>query len=483
MYRIYGLDPQSEEISFERFMSFVHPDDREQRLQEIEQALETLHAADYYLQIIAADGSAKMLKGKGEIITGPGNKAIKLNGTCQDVTREYLLNKELQEKEQNFKQLINNAPDAIIVIDMESNITLWNPKTTEIFGWTSEEVTGKPLKDTIIPLRYQQAHEQGMKRLLASGESRVLNKTLELMATNKKQEEFYISLTISQTIQHGQTAFIAFLRDISVQKNTQLELLKKTNLLEFKNQELERINEELESFNFAASHDLQEPLRKIQTYSSRIIDRAKQILPAPLMRDFDKIMIASARMKKLLQDLLSFSQNTLTSQDAQTVDLDEMIAEVKNSYLTDVEEKKAEIKVDPLPLVKVVRFQFLQLFMNLLSNAIKYQQPGTPPVIKISSALIPNSEMGFNAVFPSKNYLRISVSDNGIGFEEEYSDKIFDLFTRLHGREQYTGTGVGLATCKKIVHNHQGFIKTESRVGVGSTFFIYLPEETMVGPY
>jgi signal transduction histidine kinase len=148
-----------------------------------------------------------------------------------------------------------------------------------------------------------------------------------------------------------------------------------------------------------------------------------------------------------------------------------------------VEEKKAEIKVDPLPLVNVVRFQFLQLFMNLLSNAIKYQQPGTPPVIKISSALIPNSEMGFNAVFPSKNYLRISVSDNGIGFEEEYSDKIFDLFTRLHGREQYTGTGVGLATCKKIVHNHQGFIKAESRVGIGSTFFIYLPEETMVGPY
>ncbi|MES2777626.1 MAG: PAS domain S-box protein [Bacteroidota bacterium] len=480
MYRIYGLEPQSEEITFDRFMSLVHPDDREKRQQEIQQSLQTGEAADYLLRIINPGGAEKMLKGKGEIIKDIYGQPLELNGTCQDITKEYLLNKELQEKEQNYSHLINNAPDAVIVINSSSVITLWNPKTTAIFGWTSEEVIGKQLSETIIPERYREAHKQGMKRFLDTGEAHILNKTLELTACNKNGEEFYISITISQTTQMGATAFIAFIRDISEQKNIQLELQKKTTLLEYKNLQLERINEELESFNFAASHDLQEPLRKIHTYGSRITDRAKSIMPPPVLNDFEKILGSAARMQKLLEDLLSFSQNTLKSQDAEPVDLNAMIGEVKNSFINDVEEKLVQIHMATLPIVKVVRFQFLQLFINLLTNAIKYQQENVPPEINISAMVVGSNGLQVKGMLPGKNYLRISVTDNGIGFEQEYAEKIFDLFTRLHSGGKYSGTGIGLATCKKIIHNHEGFITAESTLGKGATFFIYLPEESIV---
>ena len=480
MYRIYGLPPQSEKITLQRFLTFLDAEEREKRRLEIQRSLLTLQSEDYLIKITAADGKIKMLKGKGEVITDAYNKPLKLNGTCQDVTKEYLLNKDLQEKEQNFKQLINNAPDAVIVINEAGIITLWNPKTETIFGWSAAEVMGKPLSDTIVPARYKAAHEQGMKRFLATGESRILNKTLELTACNKNKQEFYISLTISQTTQAGQTAFIAFLRDISEQKNTQLELQHKTELLEYKNLELKRINEELESFNFAASHDLQEPLRKIHTYSSRILDKSKEMLTPQVASDFDKIMTAASRMQNLIQDLLQFSQNTLQEQQAEPVNLNAIIEEVKNSFLNDIEEKQVELHVEQLPVVKVAAFQFLQLFINLLSNAIKYQQPGVSPKITISAAVINSNNINFPGVFPATNYLRISVADNGIGFEQEYAEKIFDLFTRLHSRQKYEGTGIGLATCKKIVHNHQGFIIAQSSLGNGATFFIYLPEECIV---
>ena len=479
MYRIYGLEPQSEEISFERFLSLIHPDDRDKRKKEIEESLATLEAVDYFLRIVNPDGAVKMLKGKGEIITDNQGQPVLYNGTCQDVTREYLLNQDLQEKEQNLKQLIRNAPDGIIVIDPNSNITLWNPKSADIFGWTAEEVIGKKLTDTIIPVHYKEAHEQGIKRYLRTGEAHVLNKTLELVARNKEDKEVQISLTISETTQAGETAFIAFIRDISSQKETQAELQKKTMLLEYRNEELKQINKELESFNFAASHDLQEPLRKLQTYSSRILQKNPE-LPPQIAEDMQKIQKASARMQQLMSDLLSYSQNTPRLQDTEEVDLKLLIEEVKNNFLTGIDENRVVLKMGELPSIRVVRFQFLQLFLNLFTNAIKYQVPGNAPVISINSNLVNSDELPFKGNVLIKKYLRISVGDNGIGFEQQYAEKIFNLFTRLHHKDEYSGTGIGLATCKKIVQNHEGFIEAVGEPGKGATFNIYLPEECLV---
>lgn len=480
MYRIYGLPPQSEAITFNRFMALIHPDDREKRKKEIEQSLKTGVSEDYLLRIVNPDGSIKMLKGKGEVIKDKDNQPIKVIGTCQDITRQHKLNKELEEKEQNFRQLIHNAPDAIIVINEHNIITLWNPKTEAIFGWTAAEAIGMSLSETIIPRHQRQAHEQGMKRLLNTGEPRILNKTLELTACHKNEAELFISLTVSETMQGGKKAFIAFLRDITVQKQLQLDLARKTAMLEYKNLELERTNEELESFNFVASHDLQEPLRKIQLYTSRIMDFAATSPDPAVNKDLEKILSASSRMQLLIKDLLSFSQNTLQKQAASSINLNELIDEVKNVYLTNMEEKKVQLIVEPMPTIKVVQFQFLQLFINLLSNAIKYQQSGVAPRIHIHSQLVHSSKIDLKGMFPNKRYLAIEVADNGIGFDPQYADKIFDLFTRLHGKEKYDGTGIGLATCKKIVHNHEGFITARSEMGSGATFTIYLPEDCLV---
>ena len=480
MYRIYGLVPQSEQITFERFISLIHPDDREKRMQEIQQALETRKADDYILKIINPDGKIKILKGKGEVVTDENNLPAGINGTCQDITKEYLLNKDLKEKKENLKQLINNAPDGVIVINAENIIRLWNPKAEEIFGWTADEVIGRSITETIKPEKHKEAHESGMKRFLQTGEEHVLNKTLELEACNKNGHLFYISLTVSETTQDSKKAFIAFIRDISQQKNTQLELQKKSSMLEYKNVELERINQELESFNFAASHDLQEPLRKIHTYSNRITESYADEIPSNIAKHFGKIISAASRMQKLIADLLSFSQNTLKSKEVQLVDLNALMEEVKASVIDNVEESNVQLNVDPLPDVKVVHFQFQQLFINLLSNAIKYKRSDVAPKIKIESRIISSSDIDIKGIFPGKNFLKISVADNGIGFDTEYSEEIFNLFTRLHSKDKYSGTGIGLAICKKIVHNHDGLIKAESRPGEGSTFFIYLPEHCIV---
>lgn len=484
MYRIYGLEPQSERINFDRFISLVHPDDRESRIKEIQQSLATGIAEDYLLRIVNPDGKIKFLRGKGQVITGHDQKPVRLVGTCQDITRAHQLNVDLQEKEAYLKQVITNAPDSVIVIDETSTITLWNPKTEEIFGWTSDEVVGKDLSETIIPLQYREGHHKGMKRLLDTGVGPILNKTLSITAVHKDGHEFFISLTISQFVQRGSSSFIAFIRDITVEKQTQDELKEKTyqleelnEFLEFKNVELERMNKELESFNYIASHDLQEPLRKIQIFTNRILEKEYRTLNASTIEYLDKIGESSSRMKKLIEDLLTFSQASSHDSQFEMTDLNVILDEAKNAMLTSAEDKKVIIENTSLPKLKVVPFQIQQVFSNLLMNAIKYSKPGITPHIKISSELLTGDQLKIRGAVLKKHYAEIRFEDNGIGFDESQADKIFGLFYRLHSKEKYSGTGIGLAICKKMVQNHNGFIVARSTPQVGSVFSIYLPIE------
>jgi light-regulated signal transduction histidine kinase (bacteriophytochrome) len=319
-----------------------------------------------------------------------------------------------------------------------------------------------------------------MARYLATGEAILLNKTLELTACNKNKKEFYISLTISRTIQGGNLSFVAFLQDISKEKQIHLELQNKTSLLEYKNIELERTNKELESFNYAASHDLQEPLRKIQIFSSRIVNRGKDSLPAYILSDFDKIIASSARMQHLIEDLLAFSKSTLAYELAHDVDLNDLIRKVEILLADTMKEKHATIEIGKLPVLRVVPFQFSQLFINLIDNALKYQRENPAPRIEITAELVNSTNIALKDPIPYQDYILLRIADNGIGFEPTYAEKIFDPFTRLHSKDKYKGTGIGLSICKKIVHNHEGFIIANSEKGKGSVFSIYLPEKLIV---
>jgi PAS domain S-box-containing protein len=478
MYRIYGLKPQSEKITQEYSLSFVHPDERKKREEETKIALETGTAHNSIVKIIAADGTHKVLDVKRELLLDADKKPYKMLGTAQDITQQYRLHQQLKENEEMFRQLINNAPDAVIVIDDHSKILLWNPKAEQIFGWNAEEMIGRSLVETIIPESFRDAHSMGIKRLRETGEEHMLNKTIEITAMNKKGQEFYIDLSISRSQREGKPVFISFIRDISKAKEIDIELEENRKELSLKNIELEKNNQELTSFNYIASHDLQEPLRKIRTYSNRIIEKHYDTLPDDAKEYFDRMINSAARMQKLIDDLLSFSRTTSAEKVFEYADLNILLEQAKNSIKHIMDDHQATVVSKcALPILKVIPFQFQQLLENIIGNAIKYSRPGVPPVITISCDTVSGKQYTLEGALKEKNYHQISIADNGIGFEQQYSRKIFELFQRLHGKNEYSGTGIGLAICKKIAENHHGFMTAHGKPGAGAVFNIFIPFE------
>jgi signal transduction histidine kinase len=248
----------------------------------------------------------------------------------------------------------------------------------------------------------------------------------------------------------------------------------RTRELEAKNKELERKNQELASFNYAASHDLQEPLRKILTFGDSLLRNRKNELSENDRMLLMKIQSASSRMKKLIENLLSYLRLDNKEKVFEVVDLNEVLRNVQNDLAENILKEDAVVDASPLPVVKGISFQFEQLFTNLLSNALKFRKKETPPRITIKSQ--PVKEEPFE---PDKKYHHLTFTDNGIGFREEYADKIFEIFQRLHAQSEFAGTGMGLAICKKIVENHNGHIHATSVWGEGTTIHIYLPMETV----
>jgi len=263
--------------------------------------------------------------------------------------------------------------------------------------------------------------------------------------------------------------------DLIEKKKNEEVILKYQKELETKNIELVQSNTELASFTYIASHDLQEPLRKIQTFSNRILDKEYENFPLIIKDYFQRIIAASARMQSLIAALRNYSRTNTSEIIYAPTDLNMIVEEVKNNLRELIEDNKASIETLPLPTLNIVPEQFSQLFSNFIINAIKYRKPGINPVIKISACTVPVSEIQLNTEFLSDGYWQIGITDNGIGFEQQYGDKIFELFQRLHSKAEFEGTGIGLAICKKIVQNHHGFIEARGEPGIGSTFYIYLP--------
>lgn len=376
----------------------------------------------------------------------------------------------LAEREYNFQQLLTYAPDAVIVIDPGSIIRYWNPKAEEIFGWAAGEVLGKPLASTIIPPQYRQAHEAGMKRYLSTGEIHVLNKTIEITALKRTGEEFYISLTISRASQHSGVAFVAFVRDINQQKQALRELENKTK-------QLENSNKSLEAFAYATSHDLKQPIRKMQIFSGRLLTSANSKLDASEKDYLHRIQNASVRMQSLIDDLMNYSSlNSNKDLDA-GVDLNELLSDVTASLEMEIKEKNVNIHLDALPVVKGSKRQLQQLFQNLLENSIKYSKSSATNNIHVYSKKIKGIESPFElpAIEAGTSFHLIEVKDEGIGFDQQHAEKIFNMFIRLHTQQQYEGTGVGLSIALKAVENHHGYIKAWGEKGVGATFIILLP--------
>lgn len=246
-------------------------------------------------------------------------------------------------------------------------------------------------------------------------------------------------------------------------------------LIEERNLELERSNIELASFNYVASHDLQEPLRKIQTFISRLEDAELDKLSINGKVYIERIKSSAERMRSLIDDLLQYSRTNKSEEAFEESNINILLETAKHDLIEIISEKKARIKSDSIPSMKVIPFQIKQLFLNLISNSLKYSRENTVPVILITyfqtkANGVPNAKYTKHEL-----YHTISIKDNSIGFKQEYAENIFILFNRLHNKNEYSGTGIGLSICKKIVENHDGYITAKSDPEVGSTFTIYLP--------
>lgn len=245
--------------------------------------------------------------------------------------------------------------------------------------------------------------------------------------------------------------------------------------LEERNMELERNNKELSSFNYVASHDLQEPLRKIQTFLSRLEDEEAENLSSKGTKYIDRIQNAATRMRLLIDDLLQFSRSNKADKVIEESNINLLLEAAKQDLAEVISAENAEITSDTFPTIKVIPFQIQQLFINLLGNAIKYKAEGRTPKIVITHKVV-NAEDEENIVKPKKPfYHKITFTDNGIGFEEQYAEQIFILFSRLHNKDEYSGTGIGLSICKKIVENHSGYITASGQPGKGAVFTVYFP--------
>jgi hypothetical protein len=248
--------------------------------------------------------------------------------------------------------------------------------------------------------------------------------------------------------------------------------------LEQQNLELEASNKELVAFNYAASHDLQEPLRKIQTFVSRLAEKENKNLSETGKEFMGRINNSVERMRILIEDLLQYSRTTKTEKVFEDTNLNELLDNAKLDLAQFIEEKGAKITNQPLPKLKVIPFQIQQLFINLINNSLKYSKADSIPEIKISCKKVTAVEENLIPKSNKEKFYKITFKDNGIGFEQEYAEKIFVLFNRLHNKNEYEGTGIGLAICKKIVENHRGFIFASGKPNAGASFTIYLPEDT-----
>ena len=360
----------------------------------------------------------------------------------------------LQIREHHTQLILETANDAFVQINTEGRITEWNRQAEVVFGWSRQESINQLLSQMIIPPQYRQAHLNGLKHFLATGEGPVLNKRIEITALRRNGQEFPIELTISAVKkENGDHTFNAFVNDISERKRA---LEKQVNLLG----ELELVNRELNDFAYVVSHDLKAPLRGITSLASWLSTDYTGKIGRQGQEHLHLLIGRAQRMHNLIDGILRYSRVGRVSEEKNVIDLNALVSEVTNSM-----EVPANIEVrieSPLPVLTGERIQLEQVFQNLLSNAVRYiDKP--KGLVRVNCA-------------EENGYWKFRITDNGPGIEEKYFERIFKIFQTLLPRDESESTGIGLAIVKKIVERLGGKVGVESKVGEGSTFFFTLPK-------
>ncbi len=373
--------------------------------------------------------------------------------------------KQLQLEKDFIETVLNSSNDMIAVFDADIKYVIGNPKMQQQYGLKPEDFIGRHLLE-VFPHMKDSVFAQSVDKCF-KGEA-ILEQAYKSVLVDRWFQNYFVPLK-----ENGQVYGVVVVGHDITEMMEAAEQVKHMNLsLEQKNIELQRSNKELESFTYIASHDLQEPLRKIKMFI-QLLNKSKDDTEAR-EKYLEKITDATTRMSALIQSVLDYSRLSSPVKKLEPVDLNEILKQVKLDFELLIEEKNAVIESDELPVVSGVPVQLSQLFANLISNALKFSTD--KPVIQIKAALVQGRDIRERPDLPPKGkYLELKFIDNGIGFDPQFSDKIFMLFQRLHGRSEYSGTGVGLSIVKKIAERHNGFITVNSELGKGATFTIYLP--------
>jgi len=373
-------------------------------------------------------------------------------------------NEELKKNEERYQRMIQEVEDyAIIMLDENGIIQNWNRGTEKIKLYREHEIVGKHFREFYLP----HDRESGLPERLIEQARKTGKAGHEGWRVRRDGTTFWGNITITalHDANNNVIGFSKVTRDLTERKAAEDRLWAYA-------QELETQNKELERFAFVASHDLQEPLRKIRTFADLIqynFDNRENI-----ELYLSKINSSALRMSELIRSILNYSKVSHKREEPKPVDLNVVLKNIETDFELIIREKKAKIISDTLPVINGIPIQISQLFANLISNALKFSTEN--PVITITSRTVSPEALPEHADRPAHTrYLEISVADNGIGFEQKYDKKIFTMFQRLHNSSKFSGTGIGLALCQRIMENHEGFITVKSELGKGSTFHTYFP--------
>jgi len=463
LYRIYGFEGNTFRPTHAIAQQVVVPEYSEKLTKELSSAVRNKSTFAVEYQIIQPNGVKRYVLNQG-YFTG---KESKLVGTIQDITELKEATLKLRKNETLLREgeaVSNNGSwewhsnnEHVFWSDEMFNIHGYLPHSTIVtinsyFNFVHQEDTAE-LRSIFAEARRSKSSFKANYRIVRP------NGEIRYVSTAAKFKEDEIGSGYS---------FLGNTQDVTQLKEIQRKL-------EVKISELNVSNKDLEQFAYVASHDLQEPLRKIRAFGDRLKTKFSKEINEEGQDYIERMQNAAERMQILIDDLLAFSKVTREAKEFTSIDLNQLFNKVLRDLDYTIESTNAKINLSVHETIDGIPSQLAQVFQNIISNSLKFIAPDMLPQIDISSEIVLGSTLSTTAAAPHLLYCRIKITDNGIGFDEDYAGKIFDLFQRLHARTEYKGTGIGLAICKKIVENHSGFIFAKSKEGEGASFFIILP--------
>jgi len=460
-------------------------EDQEAAIEELQSANEELMSGSEELQSLNEE-----LETSKEELQSTNEELIVLNQEMGS------LNEQIESERNYSESIVANIREPLLVLDKNLRIRTANYAFYKQFKLKEKETVGsliydlgnkmwnfpemRKLLEEVIPKNPITVDYEVIHNFPDVGELHLLMNAREVVKDDESENLILLSLE-DITEQEKEREKRRAIQEKHTKELEQMieertaELKRANTELKETNKELKSMNKELEAFTYISSHDLQEPLRKIQTFAGRILDKENQNLSEKGKTYFSLMQGAAERMQKLIDDLLAFSRLNTSEREFERVNLKTVVDDVTANLTEYIKDKQATIDVGEMCEADIIVFQIRQLMHNLISNALKFSKSETKPHIKIKSRIIEGGKLKVKNLNPDKNYCHISVSDNGIGFDEKYNEKIFEVFQKLHSKDEYPGTGIGLATVKKIVQHHNGIINVKSALNKGSTFDIYIP--------